>query len=116
MSQPLELFGHAFRAYSEERSARVQRPVPVQEFWWTWRPLQLAMAGAALVVMVSIPVFRSSRTQVVSQVASTAVSDEALLRQVDLEVSRSVPGPMEPLANLMTTDSEADSTAAIKGQ
>jgi anti-sigma factor RsiW len=44
------------------------------------------------------------------------ISDDALLQQVDEEVSESVPASMEPLTHLVTTDREAASHASAPGR
>lgn len=109
-AQPVELFGHVVREWSEQQTPRWRFDPEARESRnYGWHPMRLAVAGAALLALIAVPVFRPTPVAEVSapQVGS-AVSDEALLRQVDLEVSRSVPGPMEPLAQLMTNETESD--------
>lgn len=111
VSGPVKLFGAAVRNWSERHnSGQFSRPVVLSERPAGWRPWRVALACAAVAVIMAIPVFRPVRTLPPAGPVSTTVSDEALLRQVDLEVSRSVPGPMEPLAYLMTSDSEGESS------
>jgi len=71
-----------------------------------WRPpvrhvaRRWMLAVASLVILVSAPAYwQRSRQQL--RAAEMARAD-ALLEQVDTEISRAVPQPMEPLVNLVT--------------
>jgi len=64
------------------------------------RPLRWMLAAAALLVLLgSVPLYRATRAR---QIAATAASDTLLLEQVDAEISRAVPEPMEPLVQLVS--------------
>lgn len=110
--QPVELFGSAMREWSDRQMPRrTFDPAAHVSHSYGWHPMRIALAGAALLGLIAVPVFRPTPVVESTVPASTAVSDEALLRQVDLEVSRSVPGSMEPLAVLMTNETDSDSAA-----
>jgi hypothetical protein len=100
VSEPLTMFGAAVRSWSEEHMG----PLPVRAQarrrnagWW-----RVGLAIATLWLAIAVPVYRHH--QETQQAALTAVQDEALLQQVDRELSQSVPAPMEPLAKLMPND------------
>ena len=70
----------------------------------SWTPVSrwsLAVIAVAvcLLIVFSLP-WRSSR-----QSATQAAADAALLSQIDAEVSRTVPSPMEPLTEFLSNDS-----------
>jgi len=58
------------------------------------QPLRWAVSAALLLVVAAIPVYRQRQSD-------RAKADELLLEQVDAEVSRTVPSPMEPLTKLI---------------
>ena len=70
-----------------------------------WRPpirrmaRRWILATASLLMLVSVPAYWHSRQQ--ARAAEIARAD-ALLEQVDAEISRAVPQTMEPLVNLVT--------------
>ena len=66
-----------------------------------WRPARWALAGLTLLLVATVPIYRSTRS---SRTVGMAPSDALLLEQVDTEVSRSVPRPMEPLLKLAGKD------------
>ena len=88
-----------FRASAHELAAgqtpvvRVAEPRP----WWP----QLALAATAVALLLAIPAWQRAERE---RVAKQEAADTALLRQVDAEVSRAVPGPMEPLVSLVSWD------------
>jgi len=84
------------RALERARAAARRGPVRV---WFRW-PV-LATAALALAIAVA-PVYKTVRDR---QRAAEALADAQLLEQVDREVTESVPGPMEPLAQLVSWDS-----------
>jgi hypothetical protein len=99
-AEPLTLFRGAVRSWGEEQIG------PVRATWqpaatprWGWR---IAWAIATLWLLIAVPVYR--HRQVKQETALTAAQDEVLLQQVERELSRSVPAPMEPLAKLMPND------------
>jgi hypothetical protein len=110
-TEPLKLFRASVCALGERQMGPtrfVAQGRPARAFG----PLQwqLAMVAAALVI-AAIPLVRhfqpAPRTTApiaMAQVAGAQVSDEALLRQVETEISRSVPATMEPLEKLMSGD------------
>ena len=89
-----------FRASAHEVAAR-QTPVVARvaepQRWWP----QLAFAAVAVALLLAIPAWQRAERE---RVAKQEAADTALLRQVDAEVSRAVPGPMEPLVSLVSWD------------
>jgi len=100
-------------AYGRERSAFVT-PAPRR----SWRPAAAWALGCALLLgSVSGGVYERHHRQVLAQIAQAKEierqkqaaieqvrEEEALLANVDTDVSRQVPSAMEPLAQLMAED------------
>ena len=68
-------------------------------------PLRWAPVAAALLVLAAVPVYRNVQDR--QRQAEIARADALLLEQVDAEVSRAVPRPMEPLVKLVSWDFSA---------
>jgi hypothetical protein len=66
------------------------------------QPMRWALVAAALVVLAAVPIYRNVQDR--QRQAEAARADALLLEQVDAEVSRAVPRPMEPLVNLVSWD------------
>ena len=65
------------------------------------RPLRWAAAVAAAALVVAVPVYREHvRGEARVAAAAADAADALLLKQVDTEISRAVPEPMEPLVKL----------------
>lgn len=64
------------------------------------RTARWVLASAAVVLAVAAPVYRHRQ-----EAAERARADAILLDQVDAEVSQAVPGPMEPLVQLVSWNS-----------
>jgi hypothetical protein len=72
---------------------------------WHRRPSYPALRWAAAVFVMALALSLSMRGWLRQPApAYPSVSDAALLNQVDREISRSVPGPMEPLTRLVSWD------------
>ena len=65
------------------------------------QPVRWALVAAALLVLAAIPIYRNAQDR---RQAEIARADAQLLEQVDAEVSRAVPRPMEPLVKLVSWD------------
>jgi hypothetical protein len=65
-------------------------------------PLRWALVAAALLVLAAVPIYRNAQDR--QRQADLARADALLLEQVDAEVSRAVPRPMEPLVKLVSWD------------
>jgi len=81
-------------------------PRPVLRAATPRRPLLAvawAVAAGLAVAAVVFPVYRDRR----QKAAADALADAALLKQVDAELSRAVPEPMEPLVSLVSSGSPA---------
>ncbi len=99
-SEPLALFGSAVRNWSEQIPARPIR-IGADRVGFHWRA---AMACAALLTILAVPAYRYRAIVPPTAQPVAAVTDEVLLQQVANGISRSVPAPMEPLAQLMSND------------
>ncbi|HXS97131.1 MAG TPA: hypothetical protein VN736_21190 [Candidatus Limnocylindrales bacterium] len=64
-----------------------------------------AAAAAVLVLTTAVPLYRSAQerrqAEAAAEAAKAARADSLLLQEVDYEISRAVPAPMEPLVALM---------------
>ena len=65
-------------------------------------PMRGALVAAALLVLAAVPIYRNARDR--QRQAEIARADALLMEQVDAEVSRAVPRPMEPLVKLVSWD------------
>lgn len=77
--------------------------IPPATPWWQPRPEWL-LAAAALLLITAAPLYRSHsahQSAAYARAAIEAAEDAALLKQVDTEISKAVPGPMEPLVTLV---------------
>ena len=105
MEAALALFRGSVRHWSD-RQVRVPRPLaPTRgSRGYPARPLPLrwALLAAALLVLAAVPVYRNAQDR--QRQAEAARADALLLEQVDAEVSRAVPRPMEPLVKLVSWD------------
>jgi hypothetical protein len=73
---------------------------------WSVRPSRWASVAAALLLLAAIPIYTNSRDR--RRQAEMARADAALLEQVDAEISRAVPAPMEPLVKLVSWNSGSE--------
>jgi hypothetical protein len=69
-------------------------------------------AACALALIAAVPAYNGYVHQRTAHQAERDAADAALLRQVDAEVSRAVPQPMEPLLPLVSWNSGAAPAAA----
>jgi hypothetical protein len=112
----LSLFRDSVRRWSDQHDGSEAGSVfevgPAPSRFRTW-PARWAVAAAVLLVVAAVPIYRSTRH---SQSGVTmAQADALLLEQVDAEVSRAVPRPMEPLLKLVSWDA-ASGNGAGDGQ
>ena len=94
LGQALTQFRGAVRHWSDAEYTRELKLTPVnafKHFRWAW-----VVMAAGMVISVSV-LWRGNQ----SAAGGAPVADAALLAQVDRQVSRSVPSPMEPLMNLV---------------
>jgi hypothetical protein len=105
MEAALALFRGSVRHWSD-RQVRFPRPLAPtrRSSGYPARPLPVrwALVAAALLVLAAVPIYRNARER--QRQAEIARADALLLEQVDAEVSRAVPRPMEPLAKLVSWD------------
>jgi len=98
-ARDLALFRDAVRQW--------QVPQPVLRPARVW-PMRLALTVATLLLVALIPVYRFAHPKAHPQLTA---ADAALLEQVDVEVSRAVPRPMEPLLELASAVGEPNNDA-----
>ncbi|MGD0670005.1 MAG: hypothetical protein ABSB23_20900 [Bryobacteraceae bacterium] len=99
--EPLARFGAATRAWCAAETP-APRPEPMASAVRRRRSLtamRIALAAAAA-LMVAAPVYQHHQHAI-----EMARQDEVLLEQVQAEVSRSVPEPMQPLEKLVAWNS-----------
>jgi hypothetical protein len=111
LESALGLFRSSVRQWSEQQS--VARP----RTWGVERAprvfvLRWAMVVAALLMLVWVPIYQGAKEK--QRKAELARADAALLEQVDAEISRAVPEPMEPLIGLVAWDSASTNQKGTK--
>jgi anti-sigma factor RsiW len=97
MESAIEEFRGSVHDWSAEQSPpapRIAWALPVRHLARTW-----ILAAASLLILASGPAYWHFRQQ--ARAAEAARAD-ALLQQVDAEISRAVPQTMEPLVSLVT--------------
>ena len=109
LASALGHFRDAVRGLSEAQSAsalaraRAAHQRPKSRAWFRW-PVLAAVALA----LAAAPAYRTVRDR---RQAAQALADAQLLEQVNREVSESVPGPMEPLSQLVSWDSASQDSS-----
>ena len=107
-NEPFAQFGAAARAW-----CAVETPVPrmgaiASAVRHRRRAVAMRLAlAAAAALLIATPVYRQHRRAI-----ETARQDEALLEQVQAEVSRSAPEPMQPLEQLVAWNSPSGKSGA----
>jgi hypothetical protein len=105
MEAALALFRGSVRHWSDGHSRAVPPAIgsilPARRGSWA-QPLRWALVAAMLLVLAAVPVYRNVQDR--QRQAEAAMADALLLEQVDAEVSRAVPRPMEPLVKLVSWD------------
>jgi len=108
MEAALALFRGSVRDWSDGQ-VRVPRPLAPTRgsrgYPARLLPLRWALLAATLLVLAAVPVYRNVQDR--QRQAEAARADALLLEQVDAEVSRAVPRPMEPLVKLVSWDFSA---------
>ena len=105
MEAALGLFRGSVRHWSEGQS-RAEAPaigsILAARRGSRIRPMRWALVAATLLVLAAVPIYRNVQER--QRQAEIARADALLLEQVDAEVSRAVPRPMEPLVKLVSWD------------
>jgi hypothetical protein len=111
LGQALTQFRGTVRHWSEQRpSAPVKLTAPAG----AWRQLRWACAVMAACLLVSLSVLWRTNQPAVG---GATAADAALLAQVDQQVSRAVPSPMEPLMNLVSWEGAVQAEpGTVKGK
>jgi anti-sigma factor RsiW len=114
MERGIALFRESANVWSAEtlisRPATTSAAAPRHSAIHSW-----AWAMATLLFLIALLPFAYKRTHPVHQQAAqiaAPISDDALLQQVDEEVSVEVPSSMEPLTHLVSTSNNSAATAA----
>jgi len=103
----LASFRHTIRAWSDQ-----QLPVHTRSDWEV-KPMRskpfskLSLAIVAVACLVLALLFPRQKSQPIAP----SPADAALLSEIDAEVSRTVPGPMEPLTEFVLSDSSTQRAA-----
>ena len=99
MEAALSLFGRSAKDSSKRHSPAFRNVWSAERARLRMRGLRWALAALTLLLLAGIPIqtIRENR----QREARAAQVDTALIEQVDAEVSRAVPAPMEPLARLV---------------
>ncbi len=97
-----EQFNPNFRLPANRREERSW----IRGFSWAVAALVLCLFLGRLI----------SRSVPANAVPRDATSDADLLKEIDQEVSRTVPGPMEPLTELVSWDANSSTSAAQKSR
>jgi hypothetical protein len=100
-SEPLTRFGAAARAWcaAETPAPRPELVAPTVRRRRRVAAMRVVLAAAAALLVAAPVYYRHQRA------LETARQDEALLEQVQTEVSRSAPEPMQPLEKLVAWNS-----------
>ena len=104
LDQALVNFRGSVRGWSEDQlgaELKVNWKRNGVRSWMHSYRLRWAVVVMTLVILVSGSVVVRRNRRLMAEMAAT---DAALLKQVDADVSRTVPGPMEPLANMILWD------------
>jgi hypothetical protein len=100
LASDLSVFGSVVRSWGDHASAPVTLTVAAQRGTFSFPKLFSAGAAFAAILIVGLLLeVHDSRPH--EAMRRPEVSDAVLMQQVNSELSRSVPGPMEPLENLM---------------
>jgi hypothetical protein len=107
-NEMLSVFGESLHRWSADNGEAL---IPGQAFLRnesrTFRigPIRWAVAAAALIVLIVIPLYRNATQR--HREAET-FEDTLLLEQVNAQLSRAVPAPMEPLMKLVSDPVEKE--------
>ena len=103
LGQALTQFRGSVRHWSEQQHIA---GVTLQAPAGAWRHLRWACAVMVACLVISLSVLWRSNQPAAG---GATAADAALLAQVDQQVSRAVPSPMEPLMNLVSWEGAAQS-------
>lgn len=99
VEETFKMFRGSVVRLSEQERGSVPRMIRARRHV---QPLRWAVAVAILSIALAVPFYRAANERHRQQMAK---ADAALLEQIDTEVSRAVPAPMEPLIDLVAWDS-----------
>ncbi len=91
----------------QQLTTSAKRGFPLLALRWA-----VAAALPVLLLVFALFSFRPSSTRPVPTITASDISDDALLEQVDQQLSVAVPSSMESLTNLVTTESRNGSVVA----
>jgi hypothetical protein len=93
----IALFRESVRECGERYGGAAPKLPARSSRMWSFR---WASVAVALLLLAAVPIYKNSRDQ--RRQAEMARADAALMEQVDVEISRAVPAPMEPLVKLVS--------------
>lgn len=101
LESSLSLYRESVHGWSDAHQSRVRRPVwSTPSRWQLWRRATFQWATAAVLALaVVVPVYTHRVME--ERKEQRAKADQALLEQVDREVSQTIPDTMEPLTQLV---------------
>jgi hypothetical protein len=107
----LSLFRGSVRQWSDRQSS-----VPDPAAWkaapmrtgFAGQPRLWALVTAMALMLAVVPIYRNAQEK--QRQAELAQADAVLMEQVDDQLSRAVPAPMEPLVKLVPWSSEENNT------
>jgi hypothetical protein len=111
LESSLSLFRGSVRQWSDRQSS-----APDPAAWKAARtrtgfigpPRLWALVTAMVLMLAVVPIYRDAQDK--QRKAELAQADAVLMEQVDDQLSRAVPAPMEPLVNLVPWSSEENNT------
>jgi hypothetical protein len=121
----LDLFTKSVSSFRGAIQDRIDDRFPSQSSWvphlaarhaaskfprWQW-----ALVAAAVVVLMMVPFFTSKqKPQEIIQNTSAPTDPDAIMRAVNLHLSRTVPEPMEPMMALLPNEESAAESGGVQ--
>ena len=120
LTELLSMFRGSMHDWSEKQDhldTDVARPVRRLH----WQPRAWVLAGAVLAIVIAAPVYkdvkdREVKAQAAQEAAAQEVKDAMLMDNVNAQLSRTAPAAMEPLMQLMSPESSANSKEQLKSK
>ena len=111
LESSLSIFRDSVRQWSDRRSR-----VPDPGAWKAERgqPKLWALVAAMLLMLAVVPIYRDADSKDKQRKAELARADAVLLEQVDAQVSRAVPAPMEPLVAWSSDENSTEEGGKVR--
>jgi hypothetical protein len=107
-NEMLSMFGESVQRWSDDNGGALisgQAFLRNKSLAFRIPPIRWAMAAAAVILLIVIPLYRNTTER--HRQAET-FEDTLLLEQVNAQLSRAVPAPMEPLMKLLSDPAEKE--------